>query len=504
MPEIELKLQVPNARRAAVDAAVAGRSPQPRMRLRAAYLDTADRALAAAALALRLRREGRQWVQTLKGAGNDGLTRAEHNTPRGAGAAMPPVEPMLHAGTPVGDRLIALLGADPNLQTLYRTDIQRRSRALPVRAPGRAAARVELAFDTGSIVAGDAAIVVCELEIELLAGTPLAVIDTARRWLPRFGLWIDVRSKAERGDLLARGERVAPARVGAKLRLDSQMSADAAWQAVLRNCAETILANASQIASGEHAPEHVHQLRVGLRRLRSAMALFERNDAVLGNGATALFRALGAARDSVVIEAEFGADLSAAMRGAGVVAGTAPPGASVDSIKSLPPPALLRAPATQTWLLDLLASMHAAPAAARDALALDEAPLRKRLAARLNRWHRELVADAKHYAALDDAARHRLRKRAKRLRYAAEFCAALFERRELRRYLKALGALQERLGAVSDALMAIEVFSPQARSDPHAMFALGWLTARKEALVAAAAPALKAFAKTERFWKAHG
>lgn len=504
MQEIELKLQVPSAQRAAVEAAVAGRTPAPRMRLQAAYHDTAERTLALAGLALRLRREGRQWVQTLKGAGDDGLTRAEHNVRRGAGAAVPAIEPRLHAGTMVGDRLIALLGANPGtpLQTLYRTDIRRRTRTQVVRSPGRPQSRVELAFDAGRIDAGAASIEVCELEIELLAGSPSAVIETARRWLPRFGLWLDGRSKAERGDLLARGERVAPARTAEPVQLTPQMNAAAAWQAVLRNCADQILANASQIASGTHAPEHVHQLRVGLRRLRSALALFDDDRPALGEGAAALFRRLGAARDGVVIDGEFGAELAAAMRSARVAQEVvaAPPAADT------PPPAIiLREPASQTLLLDLLAAMHAEPertpestpkSAPADAPAIGD-----RLAARLNRWHRQVVADAARYGELEDEARHRLRKRAKRLRYATEFCAALFERRAVRRYLKALRALQERLGAVSDAVMAMDAFGTRAPADPHAMFALGWLASRREALIAAAAPELKAFTKVARFWK---
>jgi triphosphatase len=493
MHEIELKLQVPAARRAAVDAAVAGTSAAPRMRLQAAYHDTPERTLAAAGLALRLRREGRQWVQTLKGAGDDGLTRAEHNVPRGSGAAMPAIDPALHAGTPVGDRLIALLGADAALHTLYRTDIRRRTRSLPVRAPGRPASRVELAFDLGCIVAGESAIDVCELEIELLAGSPRAVIDTARRWRPRFGQWLDGRSKAERGDLLARGEAMAPPRLAAPARLDASMISGAAWQAVLRNCADQILANASQIASGEHAPEHVHQLRVGLRRLRSALALFELDEIALADGATALFRRLGAARDSAVIIEAFGAPLIDAMRGAGLADAAAPP---LPATAPEAPVDVLRDGASQTLLLDLLAAMHPEPAAVADT-----EPLVDRLAARLNHWHAQVAAEAKRYVELDDEARHRLRKRAKRLRYATEFCAALFGQRKVRRYLKALRALQERLGAVSDAIMAIEAFAPRAPTDAHAMFALGWLVARREALIDAAAPELKAFTKVERFWK---
>lgn len=495
MNEIELKLQVPAGRRAAVDAAVAGRAPAPRVRLQAAYQDTADRALAGARLALRLRREGRQWVQTLKGATDDGMTRLEHNVPRGSVAAMPAIDPALHAGTPAGDRLAAVLAATPGaaLQTLYRTDIRRRSRALLVR--GQPASRVELAFDSGRIVAGGASVEVCELEIELLLGSPRAVLATARAWVPRFGLWIDLRSKAERGDLLARGETVAPARVARPVQLDAEMNAHAAWQAVLRNCAEQILANASQIASGEHAEEHVHQLRVGLRRLRSALALFEIDDAALGEGAVSLFRNLGAARDSAVLEGEFGAALNAAMRSAGLLVDAKP---SAECAPDTAVTELLRAVPSQALLLDLLTAMHAEPEPASADIA---SSLRDRLAARLNHWHRELVADVKHYDQLDDGRRHRLRKRAKRLRYAAEFCGPLFGRRALRRYLKALRALQERLGAVSDVLMAIEAYAPRAPVDAHAMFALGWLTARREALIDAAAPELTAFAEVERFWK---
>ncbi len=517
MHEIELKLQVPTERLADVQAAVCGRQPPPALRLRAAYFDTADRRLAGAALALRLRREGRRWVQTLKGAGDDGLTRQEHNVARGSASAMPVMDPTLHAGTPAGERLLALLGAAPAapLHTLYRTDIARHVRELRVRVDGTPQARVELAFDRGRIEADPHVLEVGELEIELLAGTPHAVIETARRWQARHGLWIDLRSKAERGDLLARGERIAPARRAAASRVARSMNVAAAWQAVLRECADQILANASQIASGEHAAEHVHQLRIGLRRLRSAGALFKHPDGALMEGAAQLFRQLGAARDAVVVESEFGPALEAAMRSTGVdgAALVAQSPAASDGDAGTSPAALVRADATQGWLLDLLAAMQPEEAVAGNGDADDtgesadaaqtaaEPPLRAALAARLNGWHRRIVADAARYADLDDADRHRLRKRAKRQRYAAEFCAPLFGRRAVRRYLKALRAVQERLGAVSDAVMAAESFAQRAPTDPQAMFALGWLAARRDVLVAAASPELGGFAQVERFWK---
>ncbi len=63
MTEFELKFQIDPASRAAVEAAVA-RGRSYRTRLRARYFDTADGALAAHRIVLRLRKEGGQWTQT--------------------------------------------------------------------------------------------------------------------------------------------------------------------------------------------------------------------------------------------------------------------------------------------------------------------------------------------------------------------------------------------------------------------------------------------------------
>jgi prepilin-type processing-associated H-X9-DG protein len=102
MREIELKFQVPRDQRAAIDKAVSGAHAANRMRLQAAYFDTPSGALAGAGLALRLRKEGRRWVQTLKGGLPDatGMTRAEHNVDvRASGASVPPIDPARHPFT---------------------------------------------------------------------------------------------------------------------------------------------------------------------------------------------------------------------------------------------------------------------------------------------------------------------------------------------------------------------------------------------------------------------
>ena len=493
MHEIELKFQVPAGRRAEVDAAVAGRAGAARTRLQAAYVDTPDRALANAGMALRLRREGRHWVQTLKGRTPDAMIRHEHNVSRGSSTAMPEIDASLHAGTRIGDALLALVAAQPAgaLSVRFSTDILRRTRTM--RMPG---GQVELAFDVGRIRAAGRAIDIVELEIESTGGSPQAVLAAARRWVPRHGLWLDIRSKAERGDLLAAGGTVAAPTRAASVELSPEMSGHAAWQRVLGSCADQIIGNASQIASGEHLPEHVHQLRVGLRRLRSALDLFEDEgaDVALGEPAATLFRRLGGARDAAVIESEFGADLIAALHAEGMAKDAELlPASGVQEL----PAAVLREPAAQLFLLDLLAASQVPPPDDEPA-----PPLRERLARRLNRWHRQVLQDVARFGELDDAGLHRLRKRAKRLRYGAEFARSLFERRVLRRFLRAMDALQDRLGAITDALMATRAFREAPESHPHRAFALGWLSARRAALIRGAARELKAFRKVERFWKA--
>ena len=101
MTEIELKLQVPAAALAAVEHAVATPAAV-RTRLQAVYFDTPDRRLAAAGIALRLRKEGRRWVQTLKAGPAHGMARGEHNVPLVVPAGRVPQEadPARHAGTP--------------------------------------------------------------------------------------------------------------------------------------------------------------------------------------------------------------------------------------------------------------------------------------------------------------------------------------------------------------------------------------------------------------------
>jgi triphosphatase len=289
--EIELKYQVPAGCRAAASAWVLGLPADEAapLRLQAAYFDTVDRALARAGMALRIRREGRRWVQTLKGLGSDGLSRAEHELPL-VGArvdpADPQVDPGLHSGHPLGDRLLALIQrAEGPLHCAYRTDIRRTARRLRSRH-----GTVELAFDQGLIAGGGRTLAVCELEIELLSGQPRAVLDVARRRALPLGLWLDTRSKAQRGDMLARGLVMAPPVPARPLRRSGANPPPLG--AIIAASRAPLLENASQIADGRSQPGHLAALRTVLRRL-TTLAPAALEDPATGAWVTPLTAAAG-------------------------------------------------------------------------------------------------------------------------------------------------------------------------------------------------------------------
>ncbi len=282
MKEIELRFQVPPAQWEAVHRWVHGEDEAAgldahRERLRASYFDTPERHLARAGYALRLRLEGDTWVQTLKGAAPDGMTRLEHNVPveDAAAASVPVLDLARHADHPAGQGLMALLErlGQPTLLALFRTDIERLSRAFATPY-----GEVELALDQGALLAGEfpheRRTPVAELEIELKQGDPRAVLEVAREWaIGQFGLTLELRTKALRGDLLARGEAAAPAQASAPAMWRAGQTQAQALATLLKSVVEPVMGNASQILTGIHQPEHLHQLRVALRRLRVGVEL---------------------------------------------------------------------------------------------------------------------------------------------------------------------------------------------------------------------------------------
>ena len=505
MFEIELKFQVPAGAEAAVRRAV-GTAQARQQRLRARYLDTPDRRLAHARAALRLRDEGAHWVQTFKAEGDNPMLRLEHEVVL-PGSEQPPAPDLArHAGTPAADALaralgIGVLAGDGQSQGLvvhFETDIQRLSRI--VRLPG--GARVELAFDVGMIRGGGREWPVCELEFELVQGEPADLLALARRWVDRHGLWLDVRSKAERGHLLAAGRWASPPARGDVPALRNSQRPERAFQALLRAALGQVLANAAVLADAglpaqDDREEYLRQCRIGLRRLRTVLRMLvppetagPQADPAWEPALAEVFRRLGLQRDQDALAR----GLLPALQAAG-----APwTGALQTPVDEVDVGAELRHPAFTRLLIALLAFVQTPLAAPDEATAAPT--LRRWLRACLGPLHKQVRRDAKAYAVLDEQAHHRLRKRIKRLRYLLEMSASLWPAKALARHLAVLREAQDALGAEHDQALAQDLFAQAAAQEPQAWWAVGWLQAARQAQMRHCAQTLQALRRAEAAW----
>lgn len=496
MSELELKFQVPAERRAALLRALSA-APLEKLRLRASYHDTEDRLLAANRLALRLRLEGRDWVQTLKGSTSQAAQRAEHNVnlPGRHGASGPAMDVARHAEAEVGQQLLKLLQAngEPALRQLYATDIWRHHRLL-----SRRGSRIEAAFDEGHIEAGTARRAVCEIEFELKSGAPAHLFELAETWCRRHGLWLDVISKAERGTLLGRGMDWAAPVKAQPLVIDAstaeRLDARGYLARVLDSCMAQVLPNAAELAAGCDSADHVHQLRVGLRRLRTALR--ELGEAACFAPSTednvafeAAFSALGGMRDQQALALS----LLPRLQAAGAPLATWPD----SEAPALSPQAIVREPAFQTALLRVLAFTHSVS----DTPTPGAPHPRPAVAQQLQALHAKVARAAKRFDRLTTPEQHRVRKQLKRLRYLAEFAAPLYGPAKADAYLAALRPAQDALGEHNDRIVAHAVFERAAATDPRAWFAVGWLQAQREASDRACGKALRRIGKARRFWR---
>ena len=234
---------------------------------------------------------------------------------------------------------------------------------------------------------------------------------------------------------------------------------------ILQQSVRGIEANARGALDSED-PEYLHQLRVGSRRLRSALRAFRpilpRKDAKrLRRSLRKLAPVLGRARDWDVLVGRLGTNATeqqAARREAR------------DAIQSEAFAKMLRQ----------ARALHAQDS---------RASLAQFGAAALARMHRKLMKAARGIDWSDAAQRHAVRIRVKRLRYGCEFFAPAFAARRAAPYITALKELQRILGELNDIAVARRLVAAQAD---------------ESALLRSLDAAWKRFARRTPFWSAAG
>ena len=306
----------------------------------------------------------------------------------------------------------------------------------------------------------------------------------------------------------------------APIDLAGDLSTCAGLQTIGRACLKQIVGNAPAVIEGE--PEGVHQMRVGLRRLRAAMSLFaallhDPESAAIKKQLKWLVGELGPARefDVLIGRVVTPAKKRASRRWSGI------PGL-VRALLEQREQALAKAQKSVTsarfrkLTLELEAWlegghwMHSDDDLVRDR---GHTPIEVFAAEQLTRRRRKVCKERRPFGQMDAPSRHRMRIQTKKLRYAAEFFASLFPGKQVskrkKKFLAALERLQDSLGELNDIAVDERIITDigirRRRSDTQRAFATGLLTGREDArLDAAMATATEAYAElveAKPFWR---
>ncbi|MBI2235532.1 MAG: CHAD domain-containing protein [Magnetospirillum sp.] len=500
--EIELKLGLDPAdmarlRRKPFLAVARWGRPQVQ-RLRSVYFDTPDFALNAAGISLRIRTMGGRKLQTVKTAGQRlaGLfDRGEWEAP----VAGDRIDRNLLRETALAplqdDALVA------RLQPVFTTEMRRTVYRL-----AEDGWEVELALDLGEVVASATARrPICEAELELVRGDPRRLFALARDLTLAVPARLLAVTKSERGYELAAGRTPQPVK-GKPVTMTPDMPVHKAFQAVARSCLDHLLANEPSLLL-HHDGEAVHQMRVALRRLRSALKVFR---PVLGGIQVGEVRAnirwllehLGPARDADVLLSGIVDPVAAERRGDPAICALRSRWQADRDTKLVAAEAAVADRRFTTLMLGLGAWVEAGDWLA--AIDDDGVPVGPFAVAVLKKCDRKLrrAGDGK-LAELPPEELHRVRILGKQLRYASDFFSSLHRRKAATTFAATLSALQDVLGAINDIAVAEAKLAALPGDGGQAWAAgllAGWHQSRRRDLLAQAEKAWKRYRKAPRPW----
>lgn len=465
--EIELKLRLP-------PAAIARLQRNPLLKslsisnsvtrkLYSVYYDTPDFALRRNGIALRLRREGKQWIQTSKGGGS--AAAGLHQRDESEAPVLKAQPDFTKISNPQLIKLISTASLREQLRPLFTTVFNRNTRTLRLPDGGEA----EFCLDRGTIIAGDISAPICEIELELKSGSPLPLFQLAQDLLHDIPLRLENVSKAERGYVLASGSSSPPLKAQ-PVQLAAEMGVSEAFKAITWNCLGHLHSNEAGMLDGSDI-EYLHQMRVALRRQRSALSIFSRafsKTAFLPIAQELKWLAgqFGPARDWDVFVMETFATVypafpnhqgMMALRGKCEQLRRHHNDTARNAIESRHYTELMlklgARLCTEPWLAqpDLPASGNSA--------GRSDVPVREFAGMLLAHRHRQLKKYGRALASLSAPKLHALRIVAKKQRYAAEFFAGFYPHKDTKRYIQSLSMLQDILGAMNDTAVVDRLLS---------------------------------------------
>jgi len=477
-----------------------GLGPAATKELRTVYFDTPEHDLRAAGVSLRLCRQDGGWQQTVK---IDLHVENGISNPIELQTFVEEEQPDIRK---ISDkkvrRAVQKVLSDTSLRPVFETVVQRTTRSIKVQDN-----EIEFAIDDGEVRAGNERQDLREAELELKAGSAEGLLLAAEKLFAGHELKLSSRSKAERGYRLALGkgdssaepEKARPARVSSK---DSRRKV---LCSVLDSSVRQVLVNRRAVLETDD-PEAAHQLRIGLRRLRSALrALRQLVDRAslraFELSARDIGRHVGRLRDADVLISGIQAPAEAA---AADKTGFSELHQALMRNREAKRDDVRHVLSGPQWTkLQLYLTLWPRMLEEIDGL---NKPITKHARKVLAKAWKKPAKLGRHLERLDSAQRHEMRKALKKLRYQAEFMAPLFEKRKSEQFIHQLKALQDVFGYINDVGMAprlIEIQQErQAGSDAAraASYALGHHNAEAAHVWRRAGKAWRKLERSPRFW----
>ncbi|MBL8396083.1 MAG: CHAD domain-containing protein [Candidatus Accumulibacter sp.] len=485
--EIKLSLPATAARRLPAHRLLAESKPL-RQKLVNTYYDTPELSLQRRRLAVRYRQKGSEWLLTVKSDAPSpgGLAqRSEWEVP-----GQPGEFDFSHVDNPKLRRFLET--ATPQLAPVFTTDF---TRSYWVLSP-QEGTRIEVALDRGTIIAGGRKETICEVELELLEGDVADLFGTALALQADLPLHPEGASKAERGYRLAAETALSPAKAG-DVPLQIGMSSVGVFRSTAFSCLSQLQGNERGVRETD-APEFIHQARVAIRRLRSAIRLWrpllpEEYVSNFDPRWRTLANQLGDTRNWDVFITEILPPIVKAF----------PDHADVQRLSSEAKSQLVacrkaaQAAMTAATYSQLLLEFTAATVALQESR---KPPLAAFAPRSLNKRAKRVAALASETRDSHPEARHALRVALKRLRYAIEFFAPLFPAKRLQRYHQSAAGLLDLLGRMNDTTVA-EQLAVQALPGHHSDLVRAWLTGRNDLMLGQLEPLLGEFLSHQAPWE---
>jgi triphosphatase len=451
------------------------------------YFDTPDNALHKHGLSLRVRDDAQRRTQTLKGQ-HDGVAaggpvqRDEWESP--VAADTPDVRGLLKANhlPPKYARVLRRVARTGTLAELFTVQAKRTTWMLDV-----GGASIEMALDEGLTLANGANSAFAEIELERKSGKKAALYTAASQLARHIPVQLSFVSKAERGFALL-GEGMHPKKASA-IMFPRGARVEQGLRHILAGCLEHAQANAQGFLDSDE-PEYLHQLRVGLRRFKSALKLFRGMVALPADLQAQLDEVstmLGAARDADVLLLTTLPRIADAGKHRDLLQGL------FDHVQADAQDK--RAAARLSHYAQMMLGLFAWVDGKRwrkDASRAGRARLRRPLSA----WARRAVVAAHDVVAKrarkvqrlggrDSASLHRLRIGCKQARYAVAFFSAIEKKKKAARYVKKLSAVQDALGVLNDVHVAQTILAGYMQARPELATQVRIVTAYLNGIAAA-------------------